>query len=74
MLEDAAFTLNSMTKKQSTITDFFQPLRLDSQLNVLNLSYIFFQELLRTFHPFKALKMGLKKISTFKDREKHLST
>lgn len=25
ILEDAAFTLNSMTKKQSTITDYFQP-------------------------------------------------
>ena len=36
ILEDAAFTLNSMTKKQSTITDYyFKPERQDSQLNVL---------------------------------------
>ena len=38
ILEDAAFTLNSMTKKQSTITDCFQPELQDSQLNVLKWS------------------------------------
>ena len=38
ILEDAAFTLNSMTKKQSTITDYFQPKLQDSQLNVLKWS------------------------------------
>lgn len=35
ILEDAAFTLNSMTKKQSIIEDYFQPKFQDSQLNML---------------------------------------
>ncbi len=38
ILEDAAFNLNSMIKKQSTITDYFQRKRQDSQLNVLKWS------------------------------------
>ena len=37
-LENIAFTLNSMTKKQSIIMDFFQPKLQDSLLNVLKWS------------------------------------